>query len=79
MLSSAVTHAENLNKALNDIRIVTGKGTAEMYAFTQEATYAARALSTTTTEYAKAALIFYQQGLDGSAVTDRADVVIKLA
>ena len=79
MLSSAVSHAEDLNKALNDIRIVTGKGTAEMYAFTQEATYAARALSTTTTEYAKAALIFYQQGLDGSAVTDRADVVIKLA
>ena len=79
MLSSAVRHAEELNVALNDIRIVTGKSSSEMAYFAAEANAAAKALSTTSTEYARAALIFYQQGLDGSQVTDRADVVVKLA
>jgi hypothetical protein len=79
MLSSAVRHAEELNVALNDIRIVTGKTNTEMQMFADSASKAARELSTTTTEYARAALIFYQQGLEGSEVTDRADVVVKLA
>ena len=79
MLSSAVTHAEDLNKALNDIRIVTGYSTNTMANFALEASNAAKELSTTTTEYAKAALIFYQQGLSGDAVTERANTVVKLA
>jgi hypothetical protein len=60
MLSSAVRHAEELNVALNDIRIVTGKSSSEMALFAAEANAAAKALSTTSTEYARAALIFYQ-------------------
>ena len=79
MLSAATQHAEELNTALNEIRIVTGKSSDDMAKFAMEASSAAKELSTTTTEYAKAALIFYQQGLEGSEVTDRADVVIKLA
>lgn len=79
MLSSAVSHAEDLNKALNDIRIVTGYSTNTMANFAVEASNAAKELSTTTTEYAKAALIFYQQGLSGDAVTERANTVVKLA
>ena len=50
-----------------------------MTKFAKQANEAAQALSTTTNEYAKASLIFYQQGLTGSDVTDRADVVIKMA
>ena len=79
MLTSAVSHAEDLNKALNDIRIVTGYSTNTMANFAVEASNAAKELSTTTTEYAKAALIFYQQGLSGDAVTERANTVVKLA
>lgn len=79
MLSSAVSHAEDLNRALNDIRIVTGYSTNTMANFAVEASSAAKELSTTTTEYAKAALIFYQQGLSGDDVIERANTVIKLA
>ena len=78
-MSSAVQHAEDLNDALNEIRVVTGYSTDYMAKFAKEATNAARELSTTVTEYSKASLIFYQQGLSGSAVTERTDAVIKLA
>ena len=40
---------------------------------------AAKELNSTTVEYSKAALIFYQQGLSGDAVEERANTVIKLA
>ena len=78
-MSEAVTHAKDLNRALNDIRIVTGYSDTTMASFATRASEAAKALSTTTTEYAKAALIFYQQGLSGDAVAERANTVIKLA
>lgn len=77
--SAAIRHAEELNTALNEIRIVTGKSSVEMGRFAKEASSAARELSTTSTEYSKASLIFFQQGLDGRAVKERADVVVKLA
>lgn len=76
---NAVGHAKNLNKALTDIQIVTGYTSNTMANLARDASAAASALNTTTTEYAKAALIFYQQGLSGSAVSERADTVIKLA
>ena len=79
MLTAAVTHAEDLNKALNDIRIVTGYSAETMSQFASRASNAAKELSTTTTEYAKAALIFYQQGKTGTEVEERANTVIKLA
>lgn len=78
-IEGAISYAKDLNSALNDIRIVTGKSIDDMSKFTQTASKAAKELSSTTTEYAKAALIFYQQGLDGKAVEDRAEVVLKLA
>ncbi len=79
VLQSAVGHAEDLNKALNDIRIVTGYSETTMAKFAKSAAESARELSTTSTEYAKASLIFYQQGLTGADVTERADSVIKLS
>ena len=78
-IQSAYGYAQDLNESLNNIRIVTGKSTDEMADFAKQANEAAKALSTTTTQYTDAALIFYQQGLDGEAVTQRADTVIKLA
>ena len=78
-ISGAIKHAQDLNTALNDIRIVTGYSKDRMAAFADDARKAAQALNTTSTEYAKASLIFYQQGLSGSEVTERADTVIKLA
>lgn len=79
MLNSAVSHAKDLNKALTDIQIVTGYSTNYMSNFADSAAKAAKELNTTTTEYAKAALIFYQQGLSGKAVEDRAKIVVKLS
>jgi TP901 family phage tail tape measure protein len=47
--------------------------------FAKEANKAAKALSTTTTEYTKASLIYYQQGLSDKEVKDRTDITIKMA
>ena len=78
-LQSAYGYAQDLNESLNDIRIVTGQSVDQMADFAKEANKAAKALSTTTTAYTDAALIFYQQGLDDSAVKQRTDATIKMA
>ena len=78
-IEGAVFHAKELNSALSDIRIVTGHSIDYMSKFAAEAGKAAQELNTTTTEYSKAALIFFQQGLDGAAVSERVETVIKLS
>ena len=78
-ISSAVGYAKDLNKSLTDIRIVTGQNTEQMAEFAEKANKAAKALSTTTNQYAKASLIYFQQGLEGQEVQDRADITIKMA
>ena len=78
-LQAAVSHAKDLNSALNDIRIITGYSIDRMSEFVNEARAASKELNTTTTEYAKASLIFFQQGLAGDAVKERTDVVIKMS
>lgn len=78
-LQSAYGYAKSLNSSLNDIQIVTGNSTQQMAEFAEQANKAAQSLSTTTTAYSNAALIFYQQGLDDEAVLDRTNTVIKLA
>ena len=78
-LSSAYGYAKDLNRSLTDIRIVTGEGVEFMSKFAHEANKSARALSATTNEYAKASLIFYQQGLDDDAVAQRTAAVVKMA
>jgi len=50
-----------------------------MAKFAEEANKAAKELSTTTTQYTNASLIFYQQGLSDAEVKKRTDVVIKMA
>lgn len=58
----AYQYAEDLNKSLNNIRIVSGESTEKMAEFAKQANEAARALSATTLAYTDASLIFYQQG-----------------
>lgn len=78
-ISSAYSYAQRLDTSLNNIRIVTGQSADQMKDFAIQANKAAQSLSTTTTQYTDAALIFYQQGLNGKDVTGRTDTVVKLS
>lgn len=78
-IQQAVGYAESLNASLNNIQIITGSSTEEMARFADRANQAAKALSTTTTQYTDAALIFYQQGLGDSEVQARTEATIKMA
>lgn len=78
-IQSAFYYAEDLNKSLNDIRIVTGQSKEEMAEFAIEANKSAKALSSTTLAYTDAALIFYQQGLSDELVKEYTDVTVKMA
>ena len=78
-VQSAYGYAQNLNKSLNDIRIVTGQNVDQMSKFAAEANKAARALSATTTDYTNASLIYYQQGLTDAEVAERTAITIKMA
>ena len=78
-IQSAYGYAQDLNESLNNIRIVTGQNIDQMSRFAEQANKAAKALSTTTTEYTNASLIYYQQGLSDSEVAERTEVTIKMA
>lgn len=78
-LQSAYGYAEDLNKSLNDIRIVTGQNISQMDKFAEKANKAAKQLSATTLDYTNASLIYYQQGLTDSEVAERTAVTIKMA
>lgn len=78
-LQKAYYYAEDLNRSLNDIHIVTGQSNDQMAEFAEKANKAAQALSTTTTNYTNASLIYYQQGLSDKEVADRTEVTIKMA
>lgn len=78
-IQSAYGYAQDLNESLNNIRIVTGQSVDQMARFAEQANRAAKELSTTTTAYTDAALIYYQQGLDDKAVQERTNVTIKMA
>lgn len=78
-ISNAVQYTKDLNKNLNDIRIVSGQSASQMEKFAESANKAAKALSASTNEYTKAALIYYQQGLNDQQVKERTDATIKMA
>lgn len=78
-ISTAYNYAQDLNKSLNDIRIVTGYSSDRMAEFAKNANKAAKQLSATTLDYTNASLIYYQQGLDDKAVQERSDVTVKMA
>lgn len=78
-IQTAYHYAQDLNKSLNNIRIVTGYGSDRMAEFAKNANKAAKQLSATTLDYTNASLIYYQQGLDDKAVQERTDVTVKMA
>lgn len=78
-VSSAYGYAQDLNESLTNIRIVTGQNTDQMAKFAKQANEAAKALSTTTTRYTNASLIYYQQGLSDEEVKKRTDITVKMA
>ena len=78
-LQQAVGYSKSLDASLNNIRIVTNKSAADMAAFAKQANAAAKTLSTTTTAYTDASLIYYQQGLSDEQVAARTEATIKMA
>lgn len=78
-VQTAYGYTQDLNESLNSIRIVTSKSVEDMERFAKTANEAARNLSTTTTRYTDASLIYYQQGLSDEEVAGRTEVTIKLA
>lgn len=78
-LETAYGYTKDLNRSLNEIRIVSGKSANDMAKFAEQANKAAKALSTTTTDYTDASLIYYQQGLSDEEVKEKTDLTIKMA
>ena len=78
-VQKAYGYAQDLNESLNNIRIVTGQNIDQMTVFAERANKAAKALSTTTTDYTNASLIYYQQGLNDQEVQERTDITVKMA
>ena len=78
-LEQAYGYSKNLDRSLNEIRIVSEKSAEDMARFAEQVNKAAKALSTTTTNYTDASLIYYQQGLTDQEVLDRTETTIKMA
>lgn len=77
-VQKSYSYVQKLDKSLNDIRIVSNQTAKDMERFAIQANNAAAALGATTLDYTNASLIFYQQGLAGDAVAERADAVVKM-
>lgn len=73
-IQTAYNYVNDLDKSLNNIRIVTKMSSEEMANFAQEATKASKALGVATTDYTDAALIYYQQGYGTEEASERARI-----
>ena len=79
-IQKAYNYAQDLNQSLNNIQIVTQMSDNQMSKFAESANKAAKSLSTTTTSYTDAALIYYQQGIrDQNEINERTSATIKMA
>lgn len=75
-IQRAVYFTKDLDKSLNDIRIVSGASKDEMADFAIEANNAAKALKTSTVEYSDAALVYFQQGLAADDVRKMTEATV---
>ena len=73
----AFQYVQALDASLTDIRIVTGDSTEQMREFARQANNAAQNLGRSTMDYTKAALTFYQQGLDDQSVAARTQATLQ--
>lgn len=78
-IQKAYYYTLDLDRSLNDIRIVTSKSADDMDKFAVRANNAAKALGQSTTAYTNASLIYYQQGLSDEDVAARAETTLKAA
>lgn len=78
-IQEAYGYVKALDGSLNDIQIVTGKSAESMEVFAKQANNAAKSLGTSTTNYTKSALTFYQQGLSDEEVKARAELSNKVS
>ena len=77
--SKAYDYVKDLDKSLNDIRIVSDASAKTMEKFAMHANEASKRLGASTLDYTNAALIYYQQGLSDEEAKARAEVTIKAA
>lgn len=75
----AVEYMKDLDRSLNDIRIVSGYSADDMNKFAKSANEAAQALGQTTTAYTDASLIYIQQGKNLEESKKLADLTLKTA
>ena len=78
-VQKAYYFTKDLDASLNDIVIITGKSSDEMATFAKQANKAAKELRALTTDYTKASLIYYQQGLNDQDVAARSETTLKVA
>ena len=78
-ISKAYNYTLQLDKSLNDIRIVSNESAANMERFAKQANTAAKELGASTLDYTKAALIYYQQGLPSDQIEERSNITVKMA
>lgn len=78
-IRQTIQYVEDLDQALNNIRIVSGESAEDMYKFAEFANEAGQELGRTATEYARAAEIYYQQGLKQEDVIARTNDTLLLA
>ena len=76
-IQQAFYYAKDLDRSLNNIRIVTKDSADEMDRFAKVANDAAKDLGRSTLDYTDAALSFYQQGLSDEQVQARTNVTLK--
>lgn len=74
-----ISFFEDVDKNLNNIRIVSGKTTEEMAGFTTQSMAYAREMGVLTNTYLKASEIYYQQGLATNEVITRTNATIMSA
>lgn len=79
VISSSIGWVKDLNSAITEISVVTGKTGADLDKVFQTAVSGSKQLRVAVDEYAKGALIFYQQGLSDEEVNRRTQITIKSA
>lgn len=75
-IQKAVYFTKDLDKSLNNIRIVSGASKDEMADFAIEANNAAKTLRTSTVEYSDAALVYFQQGMAADDVRKMTEATV---
>lgn len=78
-IGRAVDYMKDLDRSLNDIRIISGYNAEDMNKFADSANKAAQALGKTTTEYTNASLIYIQQGKTLQESNSLAELTLKTA